>query len=129
MKLSSPFSIGSRLLPSLAIGDGAISLEYIGESSGRMTFRWYIDIPAGQFSAADLKSGMQGCSTQEMFGTLLSFLGAAAESYAYGMRTGNPGENADLFPAPVVEWAYQHSDEIGMVQSEIEDSGAELIVD
>lgn len=34
----------------------------------------------------------------EAMGALLSFWSAAIESYDYGQRTGQPGENADLFP-------------------------------
>lgn len=118
MKLHAPFSISSRLLPALKVGDGVIQLERAGNSGG-----WRIDIPAGEFSEADLKSGAGGEALQQMFATLLDFLSAAAESYGYGLRTGCPGENVDLFPEPVVEWAYQHSDEIQMLRCEIEESG------
>lgn len=48
-----------------------------------------------------------------MLATLLSFLTACAESYP-------DGENADLFPPPVAEWAAQHSDELAMLRFEIE---------
>ena len=47
----------------------------------------------------------------------LSFLSAAAESY----RSGS-GENVDLFPAEIVEWAHQHDGEICSAQMEIEES-------
>lgn len=49
---------------------------------------------------------------------LLCFLGAAAESYRYRgcVYTGDPDDNSSLFPKPVVEWAYQHSDEIGLLE-------------
>lgn len=128
MKLQAPFSIGSRLLPSLKIGDGTLSLELVGCQGNRMVYRWYIDIPAGEFSEADLRSGCQGCTYQEMFGTLLTFLAAAAESLQYQKRTGCESENADLFPIPVVEWASAHSDEISMLQCDIEEN-ADLITD
>lgn len=48
-----------------------------------------------------------------MLATLLSFLTACAESYP-------DGENADLFPRDVAEWAAQHSDELSMLRFEIE---------
>lgn len=48
-----------------------------------------------------------------MLGTLLSFLTACAESYP-------DGENADMFPPEVAEWAAQHSDELTMLALEIE---------
>ena len=124
MILHPPFSIGSRLLPSLTVGDGTLSLEQVGRDRfGRGVYRWYVDILAGEFSAADLV-GPGGL--QAVFGSLLAFLGAAAESYGYSQRSGQQGENSDLFPPAVVEWAYQHSDELSMLQCEIEESG-ELI--
>jgi len=46
--------------------------------------------------------------------TLLSFLGAAAESYAYGMR-GGVSDNSTIFGPPVMEWAYGNSDELTML--------------
>lgn len=58
MILTSPFEIGSRLLPSLKVGDGSLSLDYVGNADNRMVYRWYADIPAGEFSEADLKTGM-----------------------------------------------------------------------
>lgn len=116
MTLHEPFKISSRLLPALHIEDGWLSLEHVGNDEGRMVFRWYIDIPAGEFSEADLKSGVGGASIEEMFASLLSFLGAAAESYSYRLRTGRKGENEDLFPKAVMEWAYQNSDEIAITE-------------
>lgn len=122
MILHPPFQISSRLLPSLQIGNGTVSLKYERDNrEGRMVFRWFIDIPEGEFSEADLKSGVGGASLQDMFGSLLSFLGAAAEAYDYTMRTGRESENEDLFPKPVMEWAYQNSDEITMILDDIEE--------
>ena len=70
---------------------------------------------------ADIYTGVGKRATpREMLGTLLSFLGAAAESYDYQVRTDEPGENLDLFTPPVVEWAYQNSDELSMLAYEIE---------
>lgn len=134
MKLQSPFAIGSRLLPSITVGTGAdsatLSLEFVGCRSNRMVFRWYVDFADGQeFSGADLSSGIQGCTTQEMFATFLSFLSACGEGLRYQESTGRESESADLFPPPVAEWARQFSDELGMLQMEIEESGAALIED
>ncbi len=130
MKLSSPFTIGSRLLPCVVVGGAAISLDHDGiTSDGRDRYRWYIDLADGsEFSENDLKSGVQGCTTQEMFGTLLAFLGAAAESYRYFISTGRAGENMDLFPPPVVEWAASCADELSIAELEIEENRLEMAI-
>lgn len=127
MKLHSPFIITSRLLPGLQIGGATVQLEFDGSTSDdRTRYRWTIDLPDGsQHSGNDLKSGCGGGSLQEGFESLLAFLGASAESWRY---RGADGENSDLFPQPVVEWAAQNSDEIGMAQLEIEET-PELITD
>jgi hypothetical protein len=49
-------------------------------------------------------------------------LDACGESYGYGLRTGQSGENADLFPEQVAEWAYQNSDELSMLACELEEN-------
>lgn len=128
MTLTAPFKIGSRLLPALTVGDGTISLEYVGNDGGRMVYRWYVDCPAGEFSAADLKSGVQGCGTQEMFGTLLAFLGAAAESHAWRIRaSAEVDEDETMFPPAVVEWAHRHGDELDDLRQDLEESGKNYI--
>lgn len=127
MRLHKPFEITSRLLPGLRVADGTLALELSGERpDGKPIWGWYIDIPAGEFYGRDL-CGWGG--TQNMFGSLLAFLSAAAESYAYHMRTGRDSDNTDLFPAEVVEWAYQNSDELEALRFEIEESGEVLIAD
>ena len=68
----------------------------------------------------DLRSGCQGGDERQGMESLLSFLGAAAESYGYTMRTGRESDNSELFPAFIVEWAYQNADEISMAQYELE---------
>lgn len=133
MILHSPFGIGSRLLPALKIGDGEVSLEFNDYTrDDRARYRWHINIPAGEFSEADLCSGVGGsASLQDMFCSLLTFLSAAAESHRYRIWKGadeiDPDSNESLFPAEVVEWAAHHSDEISMIQLDIEESGAVLI--
>lgn len=55
---------------------------------------------------------------------LLSFLGAAAESYRYrkcDWANVTEDDNATLFQREVVEWAYQNSDEISMLGSEVDE--------
>ena len=115
--LRAPFFISARLLPALRVGGAVVSLEAAGTTSDwRDRFRYYIDLPDGSNYAGSLKSGVGGCSLQEAFVSLLAFLGAAAESCDRQQRTGRPGENAALCPQPVVEWASQHADEIGLLQ-------------
>lgn len=88
----------------------------------RTTYRWEIHTADGDAAGADLRTGVDlDRGANAMLATLLSFLGAAAESYDYGMRTGEQGENSDLFPPHIVEWAYLNSDELATVQYAIEE--------
>ncbi len=130
MILNSPFIISSRLLPALQVGGATIQLEYSKRDGrdSRTRYQWTIDLPNGQeFTGDDLQSGCQGGSLQNGFANLLSFLSASGDSLNYQTRTGREGENADLFPAPVVEWAAQNSDELSLLSLEIEESEIDLI--
>lgn len=130
MKLHAPFEISSRLMPAVRIGGATISLQ-LGrqDPDGRTRYDVWIDLPNGtEVPATDLRSGCQGGDVQEGFASLLSFLGAAAESYQYRQRTGRTGDNEDLFPPAVVEWAAQYSDELSMLAVEIEET-PDLITD
>lgn len=139
MKLTNPFCISARLLPALVIGGATLQLERLARRSpdNRQVFQWTIDLPNGKTSkGSDLRGGCGGSETlQEMFGALLSFLDAAGESFAYAERRGlsgadaMQGENCDLFPGPVVRWAAQHSDEIGMTRCEIEECAPHSLID
>jgi hypothetical protein len=123
LKLRRPFFINSRLLPALTVGDGEISLERAGHDRGRAVYRWHVDIPAGEFSDADLSSGAcRDSGLQAMFLSLLSFLSACGESYASTLRTGRKGEHLDLFPTPVAEWAYVNDSELAALGLEIEET-------
>lgn len=111
-------------MPAIKIGSAWISLD-CGKttSEGRTRYNVWIDLPDGtEHHITDLKSGCGGGDVQSGFVALLSFLGAAAESYSYRQRTGRKGENEDLFPANVVEWAYQNSDEITMLECELDET-------
>lgn len=124
MVLNSPFKISSRLLPCVEIDGATISLEYSGNLRGRGTYRWYFDHKElGEFSSNDLQSGMGGASLQDMFGTLFCFMSACGESYRYKMANPNSEpENLDLFPEPMREWCYRHSDELTILELECEES-------
>jgi hypothetical protein len=51
-------------------------------------------------------------SPVEAFEGFISFLQAAIESYGFEQRTGIKGENTNLFPRHIVEWAYDHASDI-----------------
>jgi len=129
--LHAPFAISARLLPAVQIGQTWISIEFAGETwDGRVRYRYYIDTPDFEHEGSELKSGCGGGSIQSGMESLLCFLGAAAESYRYqGCQwTDNPDHNCSLFPENVCAWAYQNSDEISMLECELQEGG-ELIED
>jgi hypothetical protein len=118
--LRAPLAISTRLLPAVQIGNAWLSLEPGGVVEDRLQWRYFLDVAGEEIgSGADLASAPQYTDDEEgtraAFGALLSFLTACAESYP-------GGENADLFPTPVAEWACQHDDEIAMLREEIEGS-------
>jgi hypothetical protein len=124
MILQPPFKISARLLPALQIGSAWVQLEYspIAGAAGRTRYRWTIDFDGQEFSGDDLQSGCGNGSLQSGFESLLSFLGAAGEAYAYRLRTNREAENEDLFPPAVVEWAHQNSDEICMAKLTVQET-------
>lgn len=65
------------------------------------------ELQSGWTDRVDLVDGMR---------SLLSFLGAAGESYG---RHGFDGENADLFSEAAVEWAHALNDELWMAHTEL----------
>ncbi len=119
MTLTGPFSISSRLLPALTVGGATIQLERLAQRSddNRDVFKWTLDLPGRKrpVIGSDLRSGCGGCPLQEAFESLLSFLAAAASSYP-------DGENADLFPKAVCEWVQGCSDELSMLQCELQET-------
>ena len=123
--LKSPVGIMPRLLPGVQVGGAFVSIEYADRAGerGRVRYRWYVDLSDGrEFTDDDLQSGCGGGSLQGGLESLLSFLGAFAESWRCNGYDVNDGENADLFPAGMAEWAQQNSDEIGMLQIELEET-------
>lgn len=124
MTLKSPFIITPRLLPGVHIGKAFISIEYDGGTSdGRIRYRYHIDLPDGsEHTGNDLKSGVGSGNLQSGMESLLSFLAACGESYGFSKRTGREGENTDLFPPAVAEWAYQNSDELATLEIEIQET-------
>jgi hypothetical protein len=121
MLLQHPVIITPRLLPGLRIGGAFISIEYGRDRGHRQHYRYYIDIGDREYTEEDLSTGCQH-GLQNALGTLCSFLAACAESRSYVSRTGREGENADLFPDWIGEWAEQYSDELSMLSIELEES-------
>lgn len=114
-------------MASIRIEDATVSVEDTAQADreGRPVFEWTISLDSGEeWSAEDLKGPVIGPepSEEEMIPTLLSFLSAAIESREYRERTGRDGENEDLFPAELLDWACQHADEIGFTA--MEEAGA-----
>lgn len=118
MILHSPFQISSRLLPALYIGGAWLQLEALPrDAEGRTVYRYTIDLPdrKNPVRGEDLRSGCQGGTLQEGFGSLLAFLSAEAE------------EEGIFESHPLHVWAKKNSDEIGMLQCDIEESETPLI--
>ena len=113
MILHEPFIIGPNLRPALKVGNGTLSLasmSWVEEPSPvlgkRMAFGFYLDTPDFEYFDARVQSGCGGCDLVEAFETFLCFLEAAVDSYNYEQwYAGYKGENTDLFPSYVVEWA------------------------
>lgn len=108
----------------LEINKAIISGRYAGSTGdGRTCYEFIIDLPDGaELMVSDIRSGCGGGSLQSGFESLLDFLGAAEESYRYHSGDWSkigPDDNASIFERPLVEWAYQNSDEITMLELEL----------
>jgi hypothetical protein len=113
LELTHPMTITPRLMAGLKVGKAFISIEYAGVSPDRRwIYRYHIDRGSREFTGEDLKSGVGGGSIQQGLTSLLSFLTAAAEG----------GENADLFPPEIVEWAAENRDELSCLEIELEEN-------
>ena len=124
MILKSPFFISAGLNAAIKVGGAEIEMEEFGyDRDDRTIYAYRIALPDGTIHEShDLKSGCgRTPPLQEMFSTLLSFMGACGESLSYASRTGKEGENADLFPLPVAKWCAAHSDELSMLQLELDE--------
>lgn len=142
MILTHPLQITSRLLPGIRIGDshghGWLAVQPDGHRPGddgrRIWWTVYIDAPAGwdggNAPAIGYRSGADGISTGAQYradgdgaraalAALCSFLGADAESFAYGSGNGPDGDGY-AFPPAVAEWANHFSDEIAMIGAELD---------
>ena len=135
MLLRAPVIITSRLLPGVQVGKASISIGYslrLGDS-GRTRYHYHIDIPGPPgktphhtndicYSADDLQSGCGGGNLQEGLESLLCFLSACGESVSYSPPDSLYVENSDLFPPAVGEWAAENSDELSMLECELQET-------
>lgn len=130
MEIRQPCIITPRLLPGLQIGDAFVSIEYGGTTyDNRQGYRYYIDLPRFSYEGEDIASGVGGGSLQSGLKSLLSFLGAFAESIRYQEHIGTECESTTLFPPKLADWATQNSDEITMLGIELEESEEPVIVE
>jgi hypothetical protein len=109
-------------METMTIGGVEIAVEAGGSDvEGRTIFTYTLKGEGIDYEASDLKSGCGAGGREDRDGmeSLLSFLGAAAESYRYhdGMRKDS---NTDLFPRKVCRWASENSDEISILAFDYE---------
>lgn len=124
MKLKPPFIITSTLSPGLEIGDSVLHLLDASEvtEDNRDRAKFLLVTPGFEYEDSQMESGVGGFrGTVGIFESFLGFIQAAIESAEYEMRTGLEGENTDLFPKHIVEWALEHKDAIDMAICEITD--------
>ena len=116
-------------MASIELGGATVSVEDTAQATheGRPVFEWIIVLPSGvRHSATDLCGALMGPepTEEEMLNTLFVFLGAAAESRQYRERGGREiidrDSNESMFPAPVVDWASENSDEISILGADPE---------
>lgn len=130
INIKPPLCITSRLRCGCRIGESEISIAYDGwNDEGRRVYRYWLDLKiddrAIEFYGDDLANGVGGGSLQSGLESLLSFLGACGESYAYAMRHNGKLAETDcgnLFPEDVAEWCYLNSNELGMLSIELQES-------
>lgn len=124
MELNQPFTIGPNLDEGIQIGKDWITLRYSYNrgTEGRTRYKYTFLINGSEYTGSDLQSGCQGGDLLEGFKSLLGFLMAAVESFEYSERTGRKGENTDLFPMPVVQWARENKYAIEDMMCVLEES-------
>lgn len=130
MKINHPCIITPRLLPGVQINDAFISIEYAGiTSDNRDKYKIYLDTPTLEYEADDLASGVGGGTLQEGLESALGFMHACGESYAWQERHGKDDEdsNAKLFPKDVAAWCAANSDELSMLECELEETEGAIV--
>jgi hypothetical protein len=122
MELTSPVIITPRLLVGLHIGQSFLSIDYAGSEDGRQKYIIHIDTPDWEYSTDDLRSGVGGGNLQEGLASTLAFLSSAGEAYRYSLQLKTPNDDEQIFPPNVCKWAYQNSDELSMLEYELEET-------
>ena len=129
INIKPPLCITSRLRCGCRIGDSEISIAYDGWTDERRQYQYWLDLKIDdrtiEFYGDDLASGVGGGSLQNGLRSLLNFLAACGESYAYAMRHNGKLADTDsgnLFPEDVAEWCYINSDELTILACELEET-------
>ena len=113
------------------VGGVQISLAPCGRTAdNRPAWTYMLVSPTFTHSASDLSGGVGAKhDRREMLVSLLSFLGACGEAYGaasrkHGLSFANisDDDNLNLFPLEVAAWAHQYSDELSILQCELEES-------
>lgn len=123
LTLWDPVRIAPNLKPGVQVGDSWITIErhhVSPDHENRDVYCWTVLRPGlPDVTGHDLKSGVGGGPLREGLENLLGFLDAFAESHRPGE---GPGDNHDLFPIELGEWAYLNQDEIVGRLCEIENN-------
>lgn len=125
IKVEAPFIIGSRLMAAYVVeGFATFHIEPMEETDSLYGSRWryhiIVEEPGGKVihEDTDLESGVgNDVMLVDSLDNFLGFMGAAGDAYAFEMRNGEgSSENGNLFPADVMEWCYQNSEDLSMAQ-------------
>lgn len=100
---------------------GSIGVKFDRWDGSRAQYAWRIEVGDHAWAGTDLRMGDSSTlSCAEALASLLTFLSAFAESVAHTMRTGIDGDNLDLFPHGLRDWAYAvGSDEFAMMADDL----------
>lgn len=126
MTLHPPLCITPSLLPGVRIGDAHETawVQIDQPMAGESDLVIVVTLPDGTEVRAD-RFNPRSSTMEGVIECALSFLGASGESYSGRMRRNHPeidpNSNEGLFPSPVPEWAYRFSEEISMLQFELQE--------
>lgn len=113
-----------NLMAGVQIGDGYVTIEYSDKPGDeyRTRYHYVILVPGIEdVDSHDLQSGNHRADLRGGLESLLDFLGAFAEASRPG-REKHEGDNSDLFPERLAEWAYRHSGELALARLEVEEN-------